>query len=82
MMDKILISISIPVVNIEVELWIPNSKKIGVLKERVFELLKNNYGFNDFQFLRLVDRLTAEELDGDLLISQSNIKNGTKLILI
>lgn len=81
-MDKILISISIPVVNIEVELWIPNSKKIGVLKERVFELLKNNYGFNDFQFLRLVDRLTAEELDGDLLISQSNIKNGTKLILI
>ena len=81
-MDKILISISIHVVNIEVELWIPNSKKIGVLKERVFELLKNNYGFNDFQFLRLVDRFTAEEFDGDLLISQSNIKNGTKLILI
>lgn len=81
-MNKILISIMVPVISVEVDLWLPNNRKVGVLRDRVFELLKNNYSFNDFQFLRLINRFTGEELDSDLLISQSNIKNGTKLILM
>lgn len=81
-MNKILISIMVPVISVEVDLWLPNNRKVGILRDRVFELLKNNYSFNDFQFLRLINRFTGEELDSDLLISQSNIKNGTKLILM
>lgn len=81
-MNKILVSICIPIINIEVDLWIPNNRKVGILRDKVFDLIKNQFDFNNYQILRLVDRFTGEEFDSDLLISQSNIKNGTKLILI
>lgn len=81
-MDKKLIVVIVPIFSVQMDLWIPNNKKIGILKEKIFELLSNNYGFSGYQSLRLIDRSTGVEFDSDLLISQSDITNGSKLILI
>ena len=81
-MDKKLIVVIVPIFSVQMDLWIPNNKKIGLLKEKVFELLGNNYGFTGYQLLRLIDRSTGVELDSDLLISQSSIINGSKIIFI
>ena len=84
-MNKYLITVLIPIAEMEFDIYVPNSKKVGSVKkyilEAIAELTDNIYqrGINE---VRMIDRKTSIEYDNNLYIKDTNIKNGTKIILI
>lgn len=83
MNNKLLISVSLPVYDISFDLEVPNIIKVGSLKNIILNYIKNNYN-NDINFgtLRLIKRESGTELDSNLLVKDSNISNGSILVLI
>lgn len=83
MNNKLLISVSLPIYDISFDLEVPNIIKVGSLKNIILNYIKNNYN-NDINFgtLRLIKRESGIELDSNLLVKDSNISNGSILVLI
>ena len=80
MMNKILVSVEIPKLNVNYNFLVPINKKIGLLKKTIVDLISLNNV--DVSSLRLLEKYTGKELNNDLFIYQSNMKNGSILILI
>ena len=84
-MNKYLITVIIPTAEMEFDIYIPNSKKVGSVKkfilEAIAELTDNVYDKN-INEVRMIDRKTSIEYDNNLYIKDTNIKNGTKLIFL
>ncbi|MCI7083731.1 MAG: hypothetical protein MR938_03425 [Tenericutes bacterium] len=84
-MNKFLITIIVPNIEYECDLFIPNNKKVGTIKSSILESLKTltngvfNKTINDVKF---IDKDLKEEYDNDKLIKDTKIKNGTKLIIL
>ncbi len=84
-MNKFLITIIVPNIEYECDLFIPNNKKVGTIKTSILESLKIltngvfNKSINDVKF---IDKDTKEEYDNSKLVKDTNIKNGTKLIIL
>lgn len=83
MNNKILISISIPIIDIKFDINVPNIVKVGSLKKSIIDYIINNYNNNfNSTSLRLIDRDSGIELDSNLLIKDTTISNGCTLVLI
>lgn len=84
-MNKFLITIIVPNIEYECDLFVPNNKKVGTIKTSILESLKIltngvfNKTINDVKF---IDKDTKEEYDNSKLVKDTNIKNGTKLIIL
>ena len=82
-MNKYLVNIWVPFIEQEFEVYIPTSIKISLAKKlialSIIELSNNNFIIND-NFYLLNDR--NKVYDDNLYIHDTDIKNGTKLILI
>ena len=83
MNNKLLISVSLPILDISFDLEVPNIIKVGSLKNIILDYVRNNYN-NDMNLgtFRLIKRENGIELDSNLLIKDSNINNGSILVLI
>ena len=83
MNNKLLISVSLPILDISFDLEVPNIIKVGSLKNIISDYVRNNYN-NDMNFgtFRLIKRESGIELDSNLLVKDSNISNGSILVLI
>jgi len=83
MNNKLLISVSLPILDISFDLEVPNIIKVGSLKNIILDYVRNNYN-NDMNLgtFRLIKRESGTELDSNLLIKDSNINNGSILVLI
>lgn len=83
MNNKLLISVSLPILDISFDLEVPNIIKVGSLKNIILDYVRNNYN-NDMNLgtFRLIKRENGTELDSNLLIKDSNINNGSILVLI
>ena len=83
MNNKLLISVSLPILDISFDLEVPNIIKVGSLKNIILDYVRNNYN-NDMNLgtFRLIKRESGTELDSNLLIKDSNISNGSILVLI
>ncbi len=79
-MNKILVSVEIPKLSENYNFLIPINKKIGFLKKNIIDLIKLKNV--DALSLRLLEKFTGKELNSDLFVYQSNIKNGSVLVLI
>lgn len=83
-MNKILISIYVPLIEQEYDLFIPVNRKVGVIKKliikAIIELSDNNYRENDL--IKISNRLTNMIYDDNEFIVDTDIRNGTKLILL
>lgn len=79
-MNKILVSVEIPKLSENYNFLIPINKKIGFLKKIIIDLI--NLKNVDALSLRLLEKYTGKELNSDLFVYQSNIKNGSVLVLI
>ena len=68
MKNKILLSIIIPKINYEFEIYIPNNKKIGTIKNKIIDdyLKKNIINVPNINSFRLIDRDTGIEFDNNL----------------
>mgnify|MGYP003560954244 FL=1 len=83
MNNKLLISVSLPILDISFDLEVPNIIKVGSLKNIILDYVRNNYN-NDMNFgtFRLIKRENGIELDSNLLVKDANINNGSILVLI
>ena len=83
MHNKLLISVSLPILDISFDLEVPNIIKVGSLKNIILDYVRNNYN-NDMNLgtFRLIKRENGIELDSNLLLKDANISNGSILVLI
>lgn len=82
-MNKILITIVVPMIEKEYDVFIPVSKNVGVAKKLIIKAI-NELTENHFP---IKDKCTLMSSNGDILsnmqtIKECNIKNGDKIILI
>lgn len=84
MKNKVLIKLIVPEIDEDYDLYIPVNKKIGsiilLINKAVSEISNGQYLCNDEY--SLFNRETGEKYDPKLVIRDTNIKNGTNLILI
>lgn len=83
MKNKILVSVWVPMIEQEYELFIPVNRRLGIIKKlivlSIIELSDNNYKVNnDF---KLLDNENNVLNDSEYVIN-TNIRNGSKLILL
>ena len=84
-MNKYLITIIVPFVELEFDMYIPNNKKIGTIKKLILESLKelsNNSYNKQINEVRMIDRDTGVEFDNNIYVKDAEIKNGSKIIII
>jgi len=84
-MDKFLITLIVPSIEKEYNLYIPNNKKMGTIKkyilESLYELSENNFDGNIENTL-FIDRDNGKVYENDILLKDSGIKNGVKIVVI
>ena len=82
-MNRLLITVYVPSINKSYDVYITLESQIGDLKnilgQAIEELSNDRFISNDNI---LVDSITGIEYDSNLLVSETNIENGTKIILI
>ena len=83
-MNKILIIVIVPIIEIEYEIYVPINKKIGTIKELIIKAITelSDNELNDTFNLKLYDNDTGNILFNDVYVKDSNLVNGTKLVLI
>lgn len=83
-MNKVLIKLYVPILDEVYDIWFPLNKKIyniiHLLVKVINELNDNCYNCDNLP--RLYDKKTAEEYDVNLILKDTNIRNGAELILL
>ena len=83
MKNKILVIVYVPLIEREYNIYIPNSKKLGVVKNLIIEMVeKDSDGtFINDGYKNLYDKSTGKIVDDNEYVKNSSICNGTKLFL-
>jgi hypothetical protein len=83
MQGKIYVIVSVPLIEQEFDMYIPNGKKVGVVKNLIIQIVEeqSDYNFVDDGCKHLYDKITGKEINDNEFVRHSNIKNGTRLIL-
>lgn len=82
-MNKILVQIYIPTLSEEYDIFLPINKKIVnivYLIQRALVDINPEYKINEN--IKLYDRMTGDLVDVNSTIKDSNIRNGSKLMLV
>ncbi len=82
-MNKILVQIYIPTLSEEYDIFLPINKKIVnivYLIQRALVDINPEYKINEN--IKLYDRMTGNLVDVNSTIKDSNIRNGSKLMLV
>ena len=83
-MNKVLVKLYVPMLGESYEVLIPINKKISgvivLLVRFINEMTSGTY--NPSKMPLIYDKLTAKRYDINLTVRESDIKNGTELILI
>ena len=83
-MDKILVKLYVPMIEEQYDILIPQNRRIHsiikLLSKAVYELTDGYYNPNEMP--TLYDKLSAKPYDYNLLIKDTNIRNGTEIVMI
>ena len=79
-MSKILVLLSIPMLDESYDLLIPINKKVGTIKKYIIQNFVGNE--MDTYQLRLYDKTTGNAYDENSYVMDSGIVNGSKIVLI
>ena len=83
-MSKIIIKLFVPKIDREYDVFIPTNKRISsviaLLVKAINEL--SNGSFSPSQMPMLYNKITAQSYDINMTIKESDIRNGSELILI
>ena len=85
MQNKYLINVIVPIIELEFDVYIPNNKKVGTIKTHILNAIKEeaNNSFNkNINDIRIIDRDNGKEFDNNVLVKDSGIKNGSKVVII
>ena len=84
MMNDVLVKLYVPMIGEQYDIWIPVNKKIStiitLLVRSVSEFTKGYYNPKMMPFL--YDKTTAEVFDINLRVIETEIRNGSELIMI
>ena len=84
MKNKVLVNISIPEIDQEFDIYLPLNKKIStilvLLDKAISETHKRNFFLTKKSLL--MDYEKGIKYDGDSLVKDTDIQNGSKLILL
>lgn len=83
-MNKVLVKVFFPQIDKDYDIWIPLNRRIydiiSLLSKGVNEL--NDGIFQPKEIPTLYNRLTGEYYDLNIIVKNTNIRNGTELIMI
>lgn len=83
-MNKVLIQLYVPLIEQEYNLFVPINKKIGIVKRlienSIIELTDGNFKTNGTT--KLYNKMTSIVYNDEHFIKDTDIRNGTKLILL
>lgn len=84
MKNKVIVKIIVPTIDESFDIFLPVNKKIGKTIELIGNYLK---GYSDgiFAFddhLALYNRISGERYDPNVIVKNTNIRNGSVLILL
>ncbi len=85
MKNKFLITVIIPSVEMELEIYIPNNKMVGTVKKYILNSIieVTNGNFNkSLSDTKFIDSITGNEYKNNVLVNDSSLKNGTRLIVL
>ena len=84
MNNKVLVILYVPIIEKEYNCFIPVNKKvqnvINLLAKSLYEMNNNNFDINHNHMLYLKD--TGKEINRNLRVKDTNIRNATELVLI
>lgn len=82
--NKVLVNLIVPELNQAYDVYLPVNKKMGniiiLLNKAVYELSGGDYPLSDKN--KLYNAITKELYQPDILLANTDIKNGTKLVLV
>ncbi len=83
-MNKLLIKVYVPYIAEEYDVFIPINKKIGTIKILLINAIKEIAECSELNIntLKIYDKITGKKLDNNILVKDSNLENGSKLILL
>ena len=83
-MNKVLVKVYVPVIEENYDIWIPINRKIhNVIKlliKAIYDLSGGYY--RPHEIPNLYNKITAIPCDMNKSVKESNIKNGTELVLL
>lgn len=84
MKNKVIVKIIVPSLDETFDIFLPCNKKIGKTIELIGNYLKGNTDgvFEYNEHIELYNRDTGEIYDPNVIVKNTNIRNGTELILI
>lgn len=84
-MNKFLVTVRVPNIEEEYEIYIPNNKKMGTVKKYILkviaELSQNIFAKSPDQ-VRFIDRTTGTLYKNDMYVKDSGIKNGSIIVIV
>lgn len=83
MQNKVYVIVEVPLIEAIFDLYIPETKKVGVVKKLILEMVENisEQSFINDGCKNLYDKSTGEKIDENAFVKLSGIHNGTKLLL-
>ena len=83
-MNKVLIKVYVPYIDEEYDVFIPVNKKICTVKKYIINTIYelSNGNLKNKNEIKIYDKQTGEILNNNYYVKESNIRNGTKLILL
>ncbi len=83
MKNKLYVIIDVPMIEREFYVYIPITKKVGTVKNLIVKMVQeqSENSFVDDGCKSLYDKNTGEKINEEEFVRDSNIKNGTRLIL-
>ncbi len=82
--NKVLVELIVPDIDKKYNLFLPANKKIGTITSLIIKAINDTSGGN-YELestLCLYSRLSGTTYDANLILRQTNIRNGTVLILM
>lgn len=82
--NKLLVIVSVPILEEEYDIYIPINKKIGTIKKLLIEQISTltEVDNNTLNNLKLYNKDSTNILHNNEIVKMSEIKNGSKLLLM
>ena len=82
--NKVLVSVNVPILEKKYDVYFPVNRRIsnviGMIKSSLFELSQGSFDMNNNYILYNMEN--GEPYDMNMLVRESNIRNGSKVILL
>lgn len=72
----------VPIINHNYSVFIPIGKTVGEIKHLLIETVESFYGEKFLNNAKLYDKDNSIVFEDNVLVKNTNIKNGTKILLI